>query len=40
VADGSVTISYTAATGTASASTSVSNACAGTVYRTGLLAAS
>jgi hypothetical protein len=39
VVDGSVTISHTDQTGTATASTTVSNACAGTVYRTGMLAA-
>ncbi|MFE5137874.1 hypothetical protein ACFRDV_09355 [Streptomyces fagopyri] len=39
VADGSVTVTYAADTG-ASASTTVSGACAGTVYRTGILAAS
>ncbi|MFG2478034.1 hypothetical protein [Streptomyces fagopyri] len=39
VADGSVTVSYAADTG-ASTSTTVSGACAGTVYRTGMLAAS
>ena len=38
-ADGSVTVSYTDQTGTATASTTISNACAGTVYRTGVLAA-
>lgn len=38
-ADGSVTISHTDQTGTATASTTVYNACAGTVYRTGMLAA-
>ncbi|MCX4576465.1 hypothetical protein OHB41_25475 [Streptomyces sp. NBC_01571] len=39
VADGSVTLSYATDTG-ATASTTVSGACAGTVYRTGILAAS
>ncbi|MFI6337761.1 hypothetical protein [Streptomyces sp. NPDC050535] len=38
LADGSVTISHTDQTGTATASTTVANACAGTVYRTGMLA--
>jgi hypothetical protein len=40
VADGSVSVSYTAGTGSATASTTVPNACAGTVYRTGMLSAS
>ncbi|MEU9284933.1 hypothetical protein AB0D57_09445 [Streptomyces sp. NPDC048275] len=40
VADGSVTVSHTDATGAVTASTTVSNACAGTVYRTGMLSAS
>lgn len=40
VADGSVTVSYTAETGAAAVTTTVSNACAGTVYRTGMLPAS
>ncbi|MFD9463573.1 hypothetical protein [Streptomyces sp. NPDC060027] len=40
VQDGSVIVSSMAATGGATASVSVSNACAGTVYRTGILAAS
>ncbi|MFD8221496.1 hypothetical protein ACFV2U_49595 [Streptomyces sp. NPDC059697] len=40
LADGSVTVSYTAATGAATATTTVSNACAGTIYRTGMLSAS
>lgn len=39
MADGSVTLSYATDTG-ATASTTVSGACAGTVYRTGILAAS
>ncbi|MFJ4829346.1 hypothetical protein ACIP79_05380 [Streptomyces sp. NPDC088747] len=39
VAEGSVTISHTDQSGTAMASTTVANACAGTVYRTGMLAA-
>ncbi|MCX5559417.1 hypothetical protein [Streptomyces sp. NBC_00038] len=39
VAEGSITVSHTDQTGTATASTTVSNACAGTVYRTGMLAA-
>ncbi|MFJ7969124.1 hypothetical protein [Streptomyces sp. NPDC096324] len=38
--DGSVVVSSTAATGGASASVTVGNACAGTVYRTGILASS
>ncbi|MEU2743292.1 hypothetical protein ABZ656_50610 [Streptomyces sp. NPDC007095] len=40
LADGSVTVSYTAETGAATATTTVSNACAGTIYRTGMLPAS
>ncbi|MFI6486780.1 hypothetical protein [Streptomyces sp. NPDC050564] len=40
VADGSVVVSNTAETGTAASSATVSNACAGTVYHTGILAAS
>ncbi|MDN0198209.1 hypothetical protein [Streptomyces sp. S.PNR 29] len=39
-ADGSVAVTYTAETGTASATVTVSNACAGTVYWTGVLAGS
>ncbi|MEU6221724.1 hypothetical protein ABZ845_30125 [Streptomyces sp. NPDC047022] len=39
-ADGSVTISHTSATGTGTSTATISNACAGTVYRTGLLPAS
>ncbi|MFC9843878.1 hypothetical protein ACFWFF_31905 [Streptomyces sp. NPDC060223] len=38
VAEGSVTVSHTDQTGTATAATTISNACAGTVYRTGVLA--
>ncbi|PSM41687.1 hypothetical protein C6Y14_20160 [Streptomyces dioscori] len=38
--DGSVSVSYTAAGGAPAAATTVSNACAGTVYRTGVLAGS
>ncbi|MFI8188698.1 hypothetical protein ACIF8T_07830 [Streptomyces sp. NPDC085946] len=38
VADGSVAVSYTPETGAGSATTVVSNACAGTVYWTGMLA--
>ncbi|MEV6191144.1 hypothetical protein AB0M19_01970 [Streptomyces sp. NPDC051920] len=38
--DGSVVVSSTASTGGASASVSVANACAGTVYHTGILASS
>ncbi|MFG2514713.1 hypothetical protein [Streptomyces sp. NPDC048584] len=38
-ADGSVAITYTSPTGSGSATTTVSNACAGTVYFTGLLTA-
>jgi hypothetical protein len=37
-ADGSVVVSYTAEGGAPTASTTVPNACAGTVYRTGVLA--
>ncbi|WP_327430415.1 hypothetical protein [Streptomyces sp. NBC_01236] len=40
VADGSVVVSSTAVTGAATATQTVSNACAGTVYRTGILASS
>ncbi|MET9406602.1 hypothetical protein ABZX90_12680 [Streptomyces sp. NPDC002935] len=40
VLDGSVNVSSTAATGGATASVIVSNACAGTVYHTGILASS
>ncbi|CAL9528175.1 hypothetical protein SUDANB176_03994 [Streptomyces sp. enrichment culture] len=36
-ADGSVTVTYTAATGSGAGTVTVSNACAGTVYWTGLL---
>ncbi|MER7487807.1 hypothetical protein ABTY20_18245 [Streptomyces sp. NPDC126497] len=36
-ADGSVAVTYTPSTGSGSATTTVSNACAGTVYYTGLL---
>ncbi|MFE9765182.1 hypothetical protein ACFYPC_11725 [Streptomyces sp. NPDC005808] len=36
--DGSVTVSHTDQTGTVTATTTISNACAGTVYRTGMLA--
>jgi hypothetical protein len=39
-ADGSVTVSLTAATGSPTVTATVSNACAGTVYRTGVLAGS
>ncbi|MEV7789588.1 hypothetical protein AB0O72_30020 [Streptomyces sp. NPDC088106] len=35
--EGSVAVTYTASTGTSSATTTVANACAGTVYWTGLL---
>ncbi|MCW8100858.1 ICP22 family protein [Streptomyces tauricus] len=38
--DGSVSVSYTAEGGAPAAATTVSNACAGTVYRTGVLAGS
>ncbi|MFG2130704.1 hypothetical protein ACGFNV_23210 [Streptomyces sp. NPDC048751] len=38
--DGSVVVSHTAATGSPTVSATVSNACAGTIYRTGLLAGS
>ncbi|MGX1313474.1 hypothetical protein RKD24_003593 [Streptomyces calvus] len=37
--DGSVAVTYTASTGSSSATTTVSNACTGTVYWTGLLTA-
>ncbi|MFF4208588.1 hypothetical protein ACFYZE_04275 [Streptomyces sp. NPDC001796] len=40
VADGSVTVSLTPGTGAASSSTTIANACAGTVYHTGMLAGS
>lgn len=40
VVDGSVLVSHTAEGGVATVTTTVSNACAGTVYRTGLLTAS
>ncbi|MEV8037076.1 hypothetical protein [Streptomyces sp. NPDC086182] len=40
VQDGSVIVTSTAATGGAAASVTVSNACAGTVYHTGILASS
>jgi hypothetical protein len=40
VQDGSVVVSSTAGTGGATASVTVSNACAGTVYHTGILASS
>lgn len=40
VADGSVVVSHTTAAGTATSPTTVPNACAGTVYRTGLLSGS
>ncbi|UOB11246.1 hypothetical protein MQE23_20195 [Streptomyces sp. HP-A2021] len=39
-ADGSVTVTYTPATGSGATSVTVTNACAGTVYWTGVLAAS
>ncbi|MBV7696113.1 hypothetical protein KWI83_10715 [Streptomyces sp. TRM70350] len=39
-ADGSVVVSYTAEPGAPTVSATVSNACAGTVYRTGVLSAS
>ncbi|MGX4691267.1 hypothetical protein [Streptomyces sp. JNUCC 63] len=39
-ADGSVVVSYTAEAGSPTVSTTVSDACAGTVYRTGVLTAS
>ncbi|MFG3364630.1 hypothetical protein ACIPWY_13210 [Streptomyces sp. NPDC090032] len=39
-ADGSVAVSHTAEPGTPSSSTTIPNACAGTVYRTGILPAS
>ncbi|CAL9527764.1 hypothetical protein SUDANB15_03957 [Streptomyces sp. enrichment culture] len=38
-ADGSVTVTYTTATGSGTGAVTVSNACAGTVYWTGLLSA-
>jgi len=38
VADGSVAVSHTTEAGSPTATTTVSNACAGTVYRTGVLA--
>jgi len=40
VADGSVVVSHTAATGSPTVTATVPNACAGTVYRTGVLAGS
>ncbi|MPY62742.1 hypothetical protein FNH08_38020 [Streptomyces spongiae] len=40
VADGSVVVSHTTAVGTATSPTTVTNACAGTIYRTGLLSGS
>ncbi|WP_236041875.1 hypothetical protein [Streptomyces sp. Y2F8-2] len=40
VADGSVTVSLTPGTGAASSSTTIANACAGTIYHTGMLAGS
>ncbi|MFH8608787.1 hypothetical protein ACH4D5_15040 [Streptomyces sp. NPDC018029] len=40
VADGSVVVSLTAETGAPSAAATITNACAGTVYRTGVLPAS
>lgn len=40
MAGGSVNVSYTAGTGAAAVTTTVPNACAGTVYRTGMLSAS
>ncbi|MFC3573743.1 hypothetical protein ACFOZ0_10755 [Streptomyces yaanensis] len=39
VSDGSVAVSHTAATGSTASTTTISNACAGTVYRTGILTA-
>ncbi|MEU8587098.1 hypothetical protein AB0C59_08855 [Streptomyces sp. NPDC048664] len=39
VADGSVTVSHTPATGTATSTATIPDACAGTIYRTGLLPA-
>ncbi|MDG4858560.1 hypothetical protein P8605_10415, partial [Streptomyces sp. T-3] len=39
-ADGSVSVTHTAEAGAPSAGTTISNACAGTIYRTGVLAAS
>ena len=38
VVDGSVVVSYASEGGAPTVSTTVSNACAGTVYRTGVLA--
>ncbi|GAA3299812.1 hypothetical protein GCM10020295_38930 [Streptomyces cinereospinus] len=38
--DGSVVVSYTAEAGAPTVSATVSDACAGTVYRTGVLPAS
>ncbi|MFF1693343.1 hypothetical protein ACFVXC_06925 [Streptomyces sp. NPDC058257] len=40
VLDGGVTVSLTAASGSPAAGTTIANACAGTVYRTGMLSAS
>ncbi|MFE6160762.1 hypothetical protein ACFQ7F_17830 [Streptomyces sp. NPDC056486] len=40
VLDGGVTVSLTAASGTPAAGATIANACAGTVYRTGMLSAS
>jgi hypothetical protein len=40
VADGSVVVTLTAEAGSPSAGATVPNACAGTVYRTGILPAS
>ncbi|NDZ85940.1 hypothetical protein G3I23_10240 [Streptomyces sp. SID10115] len=40
VADGSVVVSLTAEAGAPSAGATITNACAGTVYRTGVLPAS
>ncbi|EGG45482.1 MULTISPECIES: hypothetical protein [Streptomyces] len=40
VADGSVVVSHTAATGSPTVTATIPNACAGTVYRTGVLAGS
>jgi hypothetical protein len=39
-ADGSVAVSHTAEPGTPTSTTTIGNACAGTVYRTGILPAS
>ncbi|WP_334594825.1 hypothetical protein [Streptomyces sp. B21-083] len=39
VADGSVAVSYTAEAGSPTVTATVSNACAGTVYKTGVMAA-